>query len=140
MNSSSPAEPIGTEVKQAVFIPHQTNRTAFIIEDIGYTRIQARINGEMGRADISAWLAAAFTFAGATIATFVVWIVTPAHASGLPADVKNVVGIIALCTLALSIICVLANWTLRRRAKGVAADICDEMDTYSGRKSLSRPS
>jgi hypothetical protein len=116
-----------------MYVPAVKPNKAYLIEEPGYLRLQQRMRKEMGRADASIWLALAFTFVGVVTSTLITWVVTPAHATGLPEGTKNTIGIITAAAVVIMLICFLGYVSARRRAKDAAADICKEMDTYSAK-------
>jgi hypothetical protein len=126
-------QPGGAQFSRSMYIPQAEPNKAYLIEEPGYLRLQQRIKREMGRADASIWLALAFTFVGVVMSALVTWIVTPTHVTGLPAGTKATLGIITGAAAVITLICFLGYFTARRRAKAAAADICDEMDTYSAK-------
>jgi hypothetical protein len=133
MSTPGANPPRGAQFSRSMYIPAAAPNKAYLIEEPGYLRIQQRIKKEMGRADVSIWLALAFTFVGVAMSALITWVVTPAHVTGLPEYTKNTIGIITAAAAAIMLICFLGYFNARKRAKDAAADICGEMDTYSAK-------
>jgi hypothetical protein len=134
MSGDPDVSPIsGSQFTRPMYVSPAKPIRAYLIEEPVYARLQKRIKRETGRTDASIWLAASFTFLGVTLSTFVTWIVTPEHVTGLPSSAKGGIAVIAAAAAIITMICALGYFAARKRSKDEANDICSEMDTYSAK-------
>lgn len=125
-----------TDVQQGIRIPHKQEPGVAFTEP-QYDRIQQKIVRNVSSATASLWLAACLLFVGCAIGGVITYLSLPDTPGNEDAVARGQVIVACVACAVVAAVCLAGHIAWYRQQRRVGHEICDDMDTHSGRERAS---